>query len=113
MLPPDAVDLVVEDPRAAEEEMTRERRKGEPAVRGGSALHRVYRRGYVVDTPEGGREVGEVEVARSPREEVFGIGDDADEILEAEDEAVEVVRAETPPAHARIVLDVPDENPWA
>ena len=76
MLPPDAVDLVVEDPRAAEEEMTRERRKGEPAVRGGSALHRVYRRGYVVDTPEGGREVGEVEVARSPQEEVFGIGDD-------------------------------------
>ena len=113
VLPPDAVDLVVEDPRAAEEEMTRERRKGEPAVRGGSALHRVYRRGYVVDTPEGGREAGEVEVARSPQEEVFGIGDDADEILEAEDEAVEVVRAETPPAHARIVLDVPDENPWA
>ena len=57
--------------------------------------------------------MGEVEVARSPQEEVFGIGDDADEILEAEDEAVEVVRAETPPAHARIVLDVPDENPWA
>ncbi|RPD56533.1 DUF300-domain-containing protein [Lentinus tigrinus ALCF2SS1-6] len=117
VLPPDAVDLVVEDPRAAEEEMTRERRRGEPAVRGGSALHRVYRRGYVVETPAGEREEGEVEVARSPEEEraqqVFGIGDDADEILEAEEEAVEVARAETPPAHARIVVDVPDENPWA
>ena len=24
-----------------------------------------------------------------------------------------VARAETPPAHARIIVDVPDENPWA
>ncbi|RDX49431.1 DUF300-domain-containing protein [Lentinus brumalis] len=117
VLPPDAVDLVVEDPAAGEEEMTRERRKGEPAVRGGSALHRVYRRGYVVETPEGEREEGEVEVLRSPQEEraqqVFGIGDDADEILEAEEEAVEVARAQTPPAHVRLVVDVLDENPWA
>ncbi|KAI0711759.1 organic solute transporter Ostalpha-domain-containing protein [Earliella scabrosa] len=119
VLPPDAVDLVVEDPRAAEEEMTRERRRGEPAVRGGSALHRVYRRGYVVDA-DGRRGEGEVEVDRtgsSPRDEreVFGIGEDAEDALDVERRAVEetVARAATPPAHARIIVDVPDENPWA
>ena len=99
--------------------MTRERRRGEPAVRGGSALHRVYRRGYVVDA-NGRREEGEVEIDRtgtSPRDEreVFGIGEDAEEALDVERRAVEetVARAETPPAHARIIVDVPDENPWA
>ncbi|KAI0655043.1 DUF300-domain-containing protein [Cubamyces menziesii] len=127
-LPPDAVDLVVEDPHAGEEEMTRERRKGEPAVRGGSALHRVYRRGYVVEA-DGQRERGEVEVehagsSMSPQaeegREVFGVGDDADmdvdEVMYLEQRAVEdsvVVRAETPPAHARIIVDVPEDNPWA
>ncbi|KAI0777429.1 organic solute transporter Ostalpha-domain-containing protein [Trametes elegans] len=124
VLPPDAVDLVVEDPHAAEEEMTRERRKGEPAVRGGSVLHRVFRRGYVVDA-DVQRKQGEVEVehsASSPQveegREVFGVGDDADvdDITELEQRAVEevtVARAETPPAHARIIVDVPEENPWA
>ncbi|KAI0354083.1 DUF300-domain-containing protein [Trametes cingulata] len=125
VLPPDAVDLVVEDPHAAEEEMTRERRKGEPAVRGGSALHRVFRRGYVVEA-DGERRHGEVEVenAGSPSpqvedgQEVFGVGDDADvdEVTDLEQRAVEevtVARAETPPPHARIIVDVPEENPWA
>ncbi len=124
VLPPDAVDLVVEDLHAGEEEMTRERRKGEPAVRGGSALHRVYRRGYAVDT-DGRREEGEVEIESpsSPRRrererEVFGIGEDREEVLDFEQRAVEdattiIARAETPPAHARIIVDVPDENPWA
>ncbi|KAI0367287.1 DUF300-domain-containing protein [Pilatotrama ljubarskyi] len=125
ILPPDAVDLVVEDPRAAEEEMTHERRKGEPAVRGGGALHRVFRRGYVVEA-DGERRQGEIEVenAGSPSpqveagQEVFGVGDDADidEVTDLEQRAVEevtVARAETPPPHARIIVDVPDENPWA
>ncbi|KAI0644011.1 DUF300-domain-containing protein [Trametes meyenii] len=124
VLPPDAVDLVVEDPHAAEEEMTRERRKGEPAVRGGSALHRVYRRGYVVDQ-NGERRHGEVEVERDAlpireEREVFGVGDDADgdgdEIADLEQRVVEevaVARAETPPVHARIIVDVPEDNPWA
>ncbi|THH30764.1 hypothetical protein EUX98_g3435 [Antrodiella citrinella] len=115
-LPSDAVDLVVEDRDAAEEEQTHERRKGEPAVRG---LHKVYRRGYVV-----GQEVGEVEIDDAPsgpasrgsdEPSKFSVGDDADAALDAEDEAVAeiVTRAETPPAHARIHIDVPDDdNPW-
>ncbi|KAI0828513.1 DUF300-domain-containing protein [Trametes gibbosa] len=128
VLPPDAVDLVVEDADAGEEEMTRERRKGEPAVRGGSALHRVYRRGYVVDA-DGGRRHGEVEIERAspaltPREEdereVFGVGEDPDldvdrvtDLEQGVAEETTVVRAETPPAHARIVVDFPEDNPWA
>jgi len=120
VLPPDAVDLVVEDHSAAEEEQTHERRKGEPAVRG---LHKVYRRGYVVERG-GRREVGEVEIddkapsASESYQPKFSVGDDADAALEAEDEALEdeiVGRVETPPAHARIHIGVPsdDDNPWA
>lgn len=121
VLPPDAVDLIVEDPHAAEEEQTYERRKGEPAVRG-AVLHKVYRRGYVVEDGQG-RQEGEVEVAPSPegRQPVFDVSDDVDDVLEEEEEAVEeatVARAETPPPYARPaavyspeLLD--DENPWA
>ena len=121
VLPPDAVDLIVEDPHAAEEEQSYERRKGEPAVRG-TALHKVYRRGYVV---EDGREQqeGEVEVAPPPEDQqhVFDVGDDVDDVMEEEEEAIAkatVARAETPPPYARPaavyspeLLD--DENPWA
>lgn len=129
VLPPDAVDLIVEDPHAAEESMTHERRKGEPAVRGGSALHKVYRRGYVIDN-DNKREEGEVEVTggaslagRQEESAIFDVGDGADEVddvLDAETQAVEertIVQAETPPVHARTVLYSPDllddENPWA
>ncbi|TBU57283.1 organic solute transporter Ostalpha-domain-containing protein [Dichomitus squalens] len=126
VLPPDAVDLVVEDPHAAEEEMTHERRKGEPAVRGGGALHRVYRRGYVVEE-DGRREEGEVQVdpASAPfpwrGHGVFDVGEeeeDPEEVLEAEQRVAEatartVVRAETPPSHVHVVVDVPEDNPWA
>ena len=44
--PRDAIDLVVEDVDAKEDEMTRERRKGEPAVRQ-AGERRIYRREYV------------------------------------------------------------------
>ncbi|OBZ78333.1 hypothetical protein A0H81_01686 [Grifola frondosa] len=127
VLPHDAVDLVVEDRHAAEEEMTRERRKGEPAVRG-AGLHRVYRRGYVVEGEDGQKETeGEVEEEagdpHSPshrQQDVFGVGDDLDEIIDMEEQAVEeatVARGETLPMHVRMVVDhiqVPSqENPWA
>ncbi|KAF8317677.1 DUF300-domain-containing protein [Clavulina sp. PMI_390] len=46
-LPPDAIDLVVEDVEAEEDEMTRERRKGEPAVRQ-TGERKIYRREYVI-----------------------------------------------------------------
>ena len=55
VLPPDAVDLVVEDGLAREEEMTRDRRKGEPAVRG-TVFKKMYRRELVsseADVEEG------------------------------------------------------------
>lgn len=129
ILPPDAVDLIVEDPDAAEEEMTHERRKGEPATRGPAGLRKVYRRGYVVEDPEqSGRREGEVEVEQPER---FGIGDVGDEevdaVMEGEEEAVRdvegtVAKAETPPAYARLHSQklgadhfaVPSEdNPWA
>ncbi|CEL63499.1 Transmembrane protein 184 homolog C30D11,06c OS=Schizosaccharomyces pombe (strain 972 / ATCC 24843) GN=SPAC30D11.06c PE=1 SV=1 [Rhizoctonia solani AG-1 IB] len=60
-LPPDAVDLVVEDKDAAEQAASRERRKGDPALRPGGK--KVYRRGYVL---EDGRDV-EVSVEERER----------------------------------------------
>ncbi|KZT71206.1 DUF300-domain-containing protein [Daedalea quercina L-15889] len=118
VLPPDAVDLIVEDPHAAEEEQSYERRKGEPAVRG-KALQKVYRRGYVIEDGAE-RQQGEVEVVPSPQEQqpIFDVGDDADSLLNAEQQAVEatVTKAETPPPHARPIVYSPeleDDNPWA
>ncbi|PPQ96895.1 hypothetical protein CVT26_005881 [Gymnopilus dilepis] len=143
VLPPDAVDLVVEDPHAAEEENLRERRKGEPTVRG-SGLRRVYRRGFVAsgDDEEEGHVEGEVEVAEThPNDDgsrrveageeiLHTIGDDEDEVehqyprtfgsewtQNVEVEGV-VARSGTPPLHARIQAhqfhDIPDDdNPWA
>ncbi|KAF8331318.1 organic solute transporter Ostalpha-domain-containing protein [Cantharellus anzutake] len=49
---PDAIDLVVEDKEAAEEAKTRQRRKGEPAVRQ-RGERKVYRRTYVIQEPSG------------------------------------------------------------
>ncbi|OCH91768.1 DUF300-domain-containing protein [Obba rivulosa] len=125
VLPPDAIDLVVEDDHAAEEAMSHERRKGEPAVRN-AGLQKVYRRGYVVENEGSGREVGEVEVQGGAQEPVFGIGDadDIEDVMEAEDRAVKDARlvqagvapfTRTPtPGHTQYILhDMPtDENPW-
>ncbi|PPR00678.1 hypothetical protein CVT24_000966 [Panaeolus cyanescens] len=71
VLPPDAVDLVVEDPHAEEEEQTWERKKGEPSARG-SGLRKVYRRGFVAHLEDGKdepEERGEVEVQESRLED--------------------------------------------
>ncbi|KAI0916543.1 hypothetical protein AcV5_010451 [Taiwanofungus camphoratus] len=126
VLPLDAVDLVVDDPHAAEEEMTHQRRKGDPTVRGAARPHKVYRRGYVMDDEER-REETEMEVDMSPssssmdhRNPVFSVGDDVDDVLDTEDRALEgptVARAETAPARTHIALynsEILDgENPWA
>lgn len=139
LLPPDAVDLVVEDSHAAERERTRERRKGEPAARGtGSGLRKVYRREFVVarEEEEEGMNVGVVdggesmvEVEAEAEAEVEGGSEDEGEVRQRLDEdghmwlddgggqedAV-VARAETPPLHARVIGGVPGddvENPWA
>lgn len=112
-LPPDAVDLVVEDPNGAREDSSK--RKGSP-----TGLRKVYRRGYVVED-EGGVNEGEVEVdANGEDDNPFTVGDDVDAIMETEEVAAEemtATRAETPPAHTRIVVDnfdeLHDSNPWA
>ena len=114
ILPPDAVDLVVEDPHTAQAENSHDWRKGEPA-----GLRKVYRRGYAVEHADHREEV-EVEV-RSPHSP-FAVGeaDDIDDATRTEGQAVEemrVTRARTPPAHARIVVeqypDTDEVNPWA
>jgi hypothetical protein len=134
ILPPDAVDLVVEDPFAAEEDQTRERRKGEPPARG-SGLRKVYRRGFVThgedeefldDEVEAG-ELGEGDSRRGNIREqiVHTIGDEENDDSRSTDSsnsqphAVEevVARIGTPPLHARVQAynyrDIPDhDNPW-
>lgn len=112
ILPPDAVDLVVEDSQAGHDESSHDRRRGEPA-----GLRKVYRRGYVVESEDGTQE-GEVEVEDASTEPSAD-GDDVDAVMQAEVGVVEemtATRATTPPAHAHIVVDdyqVHDENPWA
>lgn len=114
VLPPDAVDLVVEDAEA-EEEATRDHRKGEPASRD---LRKVYRRGYVVKGEDGHEREVEVEQSRSPK----GRATDVDKAEEDERKIVQEVAAEAPvvqtieevPAHARLLDRLPsDDNPWA
>ncbi|KXN91587.1 hypothetical protein AN958_00380 [Leucoagaricus sp. SymC.cos] len=131
MLPPDAVDLVVEDNKAAEKEKARERRKGEPAMRG-LGLRKVYRRGFEAHALDGEITKGEVE-AEEPREadrnrdvgeqvlkEAQEPEHDASEpdIWEPENPEGVVVRAQTPPLHARISANnlydpAAHDNPWA
>jgi Organic solute transporter Ostalpha len=128
LLPPDAVDLVVEDDHAAQEAQTRERRKGEPTFRG-SGLRKVYKRGSVSRATRGAT-YGEIGVEEpdgdqgEAGEEISGVlgaeREDSDSI-ENQGNFVPVVRTEgviaragTPPGHARVVVGGYDEdNPWA
>ncbi|KAG9220153.1 hypothetical protein CCMSSC00406_0007152 [Pleurotus cornucopiae] len=140
VLPPDAVDLVVEDNHAAEEDRIQERRKGEPAMTG-SSLRKVYRKGFVTEDDAGRGQEGEVGVedptaghqpedARSRRvdagevvwdtfEHDFGghAGNHHDaprtSISETPDLGGTIARTGTPPLHARVYLDGVDNNPWA
>ncbi|KAG8720238.1 hypothetical protein FRC09_009875 [Ceratobasidium sp. 395] len=139
-LPPDAVDLVVEDPDAAEARATWDRRKGDPALRPGGK--KVYRRGYVLDD---GRDVevsveeheqrgGSVDQTKirvqdvsSSSEQLERSEDETDdkhgggpEMSEAETTEVTVARAVTPPPHAIVTTNTFGAsesslggNPWA
>lgn len=136
VLPPDAVDLIVEDDEAAEE-ITKDKRITDPA-RGplNVGLRKVYRRGYVSKDPEGqdaGR--GEIEIKDEPESSSQGREDTANEIegvegdveviiaedgeerlVVVEDEDDMVLKADSPPAHARALLDESlrdEDNPWA
>lgn len=126
---PDAVDLVVEDDRAGQEQQTRERRKGESTIRG-SGLRKVYKSGFVGQSQQGVRTYGEVEVHEPDGERRGAAGDEILDALGAErheSEANEdqgdpvfvgraegvIARAGTPPEHARVVLTGFEDNPWA
>ncbi|KAJ3514459.1 hypothetical protein NLJ89_g2366 [Agrocybe chaxingu] len=134
VLPPDAVDLVVEDKQAAEEDQAYTRRKGEPSTRG-SGLRKVYRRGFVVDGGGGQYEEGEVEVEEPGEAGNRRVDAGEENIAERIEEAKEpkkagqetewtqetegvAARSGTPPLHARVQAYHYDDvlgsdNPWA
>ncbi|KAG6871597.1 hypothetical protein C0995_002786, partial [Termitomyces sp. Mi166 len=84
MLPPDAVDLIVEDYDAAQDEQTRERRKGEPAVRA-SGIRKVYRRGFVTYTGDRKRPDGAIQVRQPHGEDRIEAGEDLLDTIGTED----------------------------
>jgi hypothetical protein len=107
VLPPDAVDLVVEDPEA-EARIAEEHRRGEPQ---GREFRRVFRRGFVGPGVEG--EIEELGNERVPEKTPAEAQAEAGE--EFAEEAIPMVQeVEQPPALAQI-LQRPDddENPWA
>ena len=111
-LPPDAVDLVVEDPHAAEEEQIHERRKGE-MTRASSHLKKVYRSDVEVEEKSAS--------SRSDGEETtlhgYGSGSDQGGGPTGSDftQTRVIARESTPPLHVRAhAYDIPDDdNPWA
>lgn len=123
VLPPDAVDLIVED-EAAGERMTKERRSSAP----GTPLRKVYRRGYVVKDEDGKSDKrGELEVDRdSPPMGLETISDGESEepgvVVQGGEESVviqetqgEVVVETEMPSPIRGVFSPSedDHNPWA
>ncbi|KAF8151839.1 organic solute transporter Ostalpha-domain-containing protein [Mycena galopus ATCC 62051] len=135
VLPPDAVDLVVEDPQA--QEPHRGHHPHSSMGGSGSGLKKVYRRGFVDQDEEDGDIVqGEVDVlderegTRTPgRVEVgervlMAIGSDSEEedgdeegngrgafVRQGQEEGI-VARAATPPANTRFVPSDAGDNPW-
>ncbi|KAG8995291.1 hypothetical protein FRB94_002171 [Tulasnella sp. JGI-2019a] len=137
-LPDDAVDLVVEDSSAAQAEMTRERRKGEPATKQ-SGKRKVYKSAFGIEDEEGEEKAVDVAheldqgVTRGRQPEVDNttvkIRESSGLMSEREDTRspvteVRLTRAITPPPHAVIEVDryrsppatfdmALDENPWS
>lgn len=111
-LPTDAVDLVVENVFVAQEESTKERRRGEPAMRGAGWRKGFTHGNFVPDdkADEDGLRKAETtgDVARHPE-------DFEDEtVVETADE--DIARAATPPPHAQVTsphTPPHEENPWA
>ncbi|KAG9019517.1 hypothetical protein FRB90_001179 [Tulasnella sp. 427] len=132
----DAVDLVVEDPKAAEDEMAYERRKGEPAVRQ-TGHRKVYKAAYTVEDESGDERDVEVEreieegvedPRRGDRPEIdrtkvkVGGKEEGEEDRGANVAEMTIVRAATPPPHATLEWTGhaspkfemnPEDNPWA
>jgi len=122
-LSPDAVDLVVEDNKAAEKERTRERKKGEPAMRG-LGPRRAYRRGFEAqlngESIKGQGEVNadwsRMELGNQGLDRVQSRGGSSEpETWEPDNPEGVVARAQTPPAYVHTSQNnLPAyENPWA
>lgn len=123
VLPPDAVDLVVED-EAAAERIAKGRKSGAP----GPPLRKVYKRGYVTNDEEGnGSKRGEFEIERDPppvdlktardgeSEEVEVIVEGGEERFIIPETHGEVVVGTETPSHVKGVFGPSDDdpNPWA
>ena len=120
VLPPDAVDLIVEDEAAAE--------RIEKSSVPGPPLKKVYRRGYVAKGEEGNRgKRREFEIERDPPpvdlktardgepEEVQVIVEEGEERLVIPETRGEVVVGTETPSHIKDVFGHSDDdpNPWA
>ncbi len=120
---PDAVDLVVEDPKAEQDEMAKERRKGEPAVRQ-TGQRKVFKAAYAIEDDEGDdkevqvtREIeeGVEDPRRGPSPEIdrtnIKVKDSSRGVQEtqfggnASQTEVQITRAATPPPHAIVEWD--------
>lgn len=123
VLPPDAVDLIVED-EAAAERIAKGRKSNVP----GPPLRKVYRRGYVAKDEEGNsNKQGEFEIERDPppmdlKTTRDGESEEVEVIVEGEEERLviaetrgEVVVGTDTPSQIKDVFDPSDDdpNPWA
>ncbi|KAF8335120.1 DUF300 domain-containing protein [Amanita rubescens] len=137
----DAIDLVVEDPKAAAV-IQEQRHSGEPSFRKKGGLKRVYRREPTQDEQQREERISrdeqieerEVPVYKAPYEELVGsqsvggmevfdqsVGDagwgndDASPPTRfVQEDTTNIVRAGTPPTYVRMMYDeLEDDNPWA
>ena len=134
----DAIDLVVEDPKAAAV-IQEQRHSGEPSFRKKGGLKRVYRREPTQDEQQreervrrdeqieerevptpyeglvGSQSVGGMEVFdRSVGDAGWGNDDASPPTRFMQEDTTNIVRAGTPPAYVRTVYDeLEDDNPWA
>jgi hypothetical protein len=134
----DAIDLVVEDPKAAVV-IQEQRHPGEPSFRKKGGLKRVYRREPTQDEQEsvsrdeqieerevpayetpyeglvGSQSAGGMEVFdRDVGDPGWGSGDPSPPTRFMQEDTTNIVRAGTPPTYVRKVYnELEDDNPWA
>jgi hypothetical protein len=120
VLPPDAVDLIVED-EAAAKRVTKERKGSAPAP----PLRKIYKRGYAVEDTDGnGSKQGEFETERNHPPVDFktaGGGESEEEVIQEDERLVvpgnhgEVVVEIEAPSHTKDGFGPSDDdhNPWA
>ncbi|GAA5914147.1 hypothetical protein JCM6882_004937 [Rhodosporidiobolus microsporus] len=128
-LPPDAVDLVVEDREAEEEEQIRQRRRGEPSGVGRTRVYRVAYAPAASASEDGGSEdeegLGEVErgeevpdPVRGERAEVLDVSsaEEGDEDAEDGEQVVRVAVREEEQTARQAGVDEErrdeEDNPW-